>query len=332
MTDPSSTSVQPPTRSRPIRRRVSGIIGWALGALVVVSALALAVGMLAGSNGALESQSSGAAGSAAEDVAADSAGGSADAVRAVQDAGSKVAVAPAGIALADRAVIRTAAISLLSDNVAAARSDLLAVTASLGGYVADEQSEASRGGRLRSTTLTVQVPTADLDVALERMARAGTEIARSQSTQDVTEQVVDVDSRVNSAQAALRRVRLLLKEANSLGDVIRLEQVLSSRQADLESLLSQQESLAARTSMATLRVDVSEPMTEPSDPDEDDDSGFLAGLARGWDALGAGYVALATLAGMLLPTAVVLALIALAVRLVMRRGRWGRSRAAGSTA
>jgi hypothetical protein len=305
--------------------------------VVVISLIALAVGTLSGSNmssGTSESADA-VGGSAAEPEALRSGAGSseksADAVEAVEDSGG-VAVEPAGLALADRSVIRTAAISLLTEDVAAARSDLLAVTESLGGYVADEQSEATRGGRLRSTSLTVQVPTDDLDVAMDRMSRTGTEVARSQSTQDVTEEVVDVDSRVDSAEAALRRVRLLLKEANSLGDVIRLEQVLSTRQADLESLLSQQESLAARTSMATLRVDVSEPSTAAVQPDDDADSGFLAGLARGWDALGAGYVALATLAGMLLPTAVVLALIALAVRLFMRRGRWSRTRATGSTA
>jgi len=75
--------------------------------------------------------------------------------------------------------------------------------------------------------------------------------------------------------------------------------------------------------MATLRVSVFEPDTkEPKAGD--DEAGFLAGLSTGWDALKAGYVALATLAGALLPTALVLGLLALLVRLVLRRGRWGR--------
>jgi hypothetical protein len=75
--------------------------------------------------------------------------------------------------------------------------------------------------------------------------------------------------------------------------------------------------------MATLRVSVSEPADDPK-PTDDDEAGFLAGLSAGWDALKSGYVALATVAGAVLPTAMVLGLMALVVRLIMRRGRWTR--------
>ena len=301
----------------------------ALAVLLGVSLVALVVGVsrMSGSMGTAGSESASSGAMSAEDSVLQR-----DAVGAagLGVARGGKAAQPASLALSDRAVIRTASITVLADDVAAARGELLAITDVLGGYVADERSEADRGGRLRSAELTLQVPTDDLDTALERIAGVGTEISRSQTTEDVTEQVVDVDSRVNSAEAALRRVRLLLGQAKSLGDVIRLEQVLSSRQADLESLLAQQESLAAVTSMATLRVSVSEPETE--EPKADDDAGFLAGLSDGWDALKTGYVVLATVAGALLPTAIVLGLIAVLIRLVIRRGRWSRRRATESTA
>jgi hypothetical protein len=336
MTDPISTGSSPSQRRATVRSRLSGGVGAALAALLLVSLVALVIGVGRSSDYSGESATSESAGSSGgvEGEAAPAMAREESFDRAALDgalSGGKKAVEPAPFALSDRAVIRTAAMTLLADDVAAARSDLLTITESLGGYVADERSEADRGGRLRSAELTVQVPTDDLDAALERIADVGTETSRSQSTEDVTEQVVDVDSRVDSAEAALRRVRLLLKEANSLGDVIRLEQVLSSRQADLESLLSQQESLAALTSMATLRVSVSEPDSKEPQPAVDDEAGFLAGLSDGWNALKAGYVALATLVGALLPTAVVLGLIALLARLILRRGRWSR-RPTSSTA
>ena len=329
MTDPISSG-RSSTRRPSWRRRVTGGAGAALALLLGVSLVALVIGVsrMSGSINTAESQSAGSGATTAEDsvLQRDSAGRA-----GFGGAGGGTVAEPASLALSNRAVIRTASIRLLADDVAAARGELLAVTDVLGGYVADERSEADRGGRLRSAELTLQVPTDDLDTALERIAGVGTEISRSQTTEDVTEQVVDVDSRVNSAEAALRRVRLLLGQATSLGDVIRLEQVLSSRQADLESLLAQQESLAALTSMATLRVSVSEPETEAPKVD-DDAAGFLAGLSNGWDALKAGYVILATVAGALLPTAIVLGLIAVLIRLVMRRGRWSRRRATESTA
>lgn len=323
-----------PSTSPDRRRRVTTAIGVLFAVVATVSLLALGVGALSG--GASDTVSSDT--TSADTGAADrplsggteaglpdaSAARSADSGTA--DSSARAGAEPVAVTLVDRSIIRTASLSLTTDDVEAARRELLAVTDQLGGYVADEQSHADRNGQLRTADLTLQVPTDDLDTAMERIGAAGTVIGRSQSARDVTEDVVDVDSRVASARASLHRVRLLLGRAVSLGDVVRLEQVLSSRQAELESLVAQQESLAARTSMATLRVDVSVPTAVTPPPvDPEQASGFLAGLSRGWDALGAGYLMLATVAGAVLPTAVVLGLLALAVRFAVRRTR-GTSR------
>jgi hypothetical protein len=165
------------------------------------------------------------------------------------------------------------------------------------------------------------VPTDEFDAAMERFSTAGTVTGRTQSARDVTEQVVDVDTRVASAEASLRRIRQLLGRAVSLGDVIRLEQVLSSRQANLESLLAQQQSLAAKTDLATLQVTIEVPPKDTPAVKDEEATGFFAGLSRGWDALATGYVTLATALGTALPTLVVLGLLALLVRVIARRFR-----------
>lgn len=324
MTDTTHTQPgAPPTG----RRRATKAVAVVMAVVVVVSLVALGVGALSGSSSDSTPASGETAslndGAAVQSDAADARSASA----LTSEGGAGSTGQPAGVTLADRSVIRTGAMSLATDDVEAARRELLAVTDQLGGYVADEQSRADRDGRLRSADLTLQVPTGDLDTAMERIGAAGTVISRSQSARDVTSDVVDVDSRVASARASLQRVRLLLNRATSLGDVINLEQVLSSRQAELEALLAQQESLSARTSLALLRVDVSLPALAPPPDKPQEASGFLAGLARGWHALGAGYLALATVVGAALPTAVVLALLALAGRFAVRRIRSSRTAA-----
>jgi len=225
--------------------------------------------------------------------------------------------------LEDRAVVRTGSLTLTSDGVADARGQVLNTVTSLGGYVADEESVADDDGGLRRTDLRLMVPTAEFDEAMQRAAAAGTVVGRTQSARDVTEQVVDIKTRVASAEASLRRIRLLLGRAVSLGDVIRLEQVLSSRQADLESLLAQQESLAAKTELATLQVTITLPpkVEQPTIEEDDEATGFLAGLSRGWDALASGYVTLATVFGTALPTLLVVGLLALIGRWIARRFR-----------
>jgi hypothetical protein len=287
------------------------------GVLLVLTLLALAVGSLggAGSGGDGEAMTAGDGGM--------SAGGS-DAVETAEDvAGRQVGEQAVDVdaALRTRAVIRTGALTLTDPDVADARHQVIAAVRALGGYVADEQSRADEDGDLRLTDLTLQVPTAEFETAMERFGAAGTVIGRTQSERDVTEQVVDVDTRVASAESSLRRIRILLGRAVSLGDVIRLEQVLSSRQADLESLMAQQESLAARTDLASVQVTISTPTRSAVEVETDDATGFLAGLGRGWDALTSGYVALATLLGTVLPTLAVLGGLTLLARWSVRRFR-----------
>jgi hypothetical protein len=143
--------------------------------------------------------------------------------------------------------------------------------------------------------------------------------SRTTTAQDVTGQVADVSSRVESARAALERIRALLDQANSLGTVIRLEGVLSHRQADLEALLAQQAALAGQTTMATLEVAVQgeRPAAAPGS-DTDETRGFVDGLKAGWDGLQRAFVATSTVVGAVLPFGVLAAVVGIPV-LVWRR-------------
>lgn len=313
------TDVPPPGWRRVLL--VVGCIG------VVVTLLALAVGSRGGSSNE-ESAGSGGSGGQGFDAgqsppAFEEASARSDS--ALSDAG-EVEASAVDVPLDDRAVIRAGSLSLTDTDVSGARREVLNAAGNLGGYVADEQSKADADGDLRLTDLTVQVPTDEFDAAMERFSTAGTVTGRTQSARDVTEQVVDVDTRVASAEASLRRIRLLLARAVSLGDVIRLEQVLSSRQADLESLLAQQQSLAAKTELATVQITISVPPKDPPKVEEDEEAaGFFAGLSRGWDALTSGYATLATALGTALPTLLALGLLALLGRWIARRLRRTRS-------
>ena len=67
-----------------------------------------------------------------------------------------------------------------------------------------------------------------------------------------------MESRIKTQRASVARIRELMDQATKLSDVVTLEGELSSRQADLESLLAQQTSLKDRTSLATITLSLSE--------------------------------------------------------------------------
>jgi len=220
------------------------------------------------------------------------------------------------------AVIRTGSLALRTPDILKAQHAISGVLSALDGYLASENTQAGTDGEIRSATLVLKVPSGSFDTAMQRVSQVGDVEARTQSAKDVTREVADVDSRVASARAALERIRLLLDRANSLGTVIRLESVLSDRQAALESLLAQQKALAAQTQMSTIDVSLTVPRTPaPPPPVEEDDRGFVTGLSKGWAAFTTMVLAVATATGAVLPFAVLLAVIGVPAWLIVRRVR-----------
>ena len=233
--------------------------------------------------------------------------------RAATTRGPPRAAAPAPGALPDpigRDVVRTAQLTLqVPDPTAAARGVRTAV-ATAGGVVAEEQVDGT------GAWLVVRVPAAGLDRLVDDLAATGVVLGRSGRAEDATEQVVDLDSRVATQQASVTRVRALLAQATSIGDVVAVESELARREADLDSLQRRLATLKDRVALSTLTVELrSAPAPAPVTPAP----GFGAGLGAGWAGLKVIGSGLATAAGFLLPFLPLLAIAGGVVWVVRRR-------------
>ncbi|MEV0492092.1 DUF4349 domain-containing protein [Streptomyces atratus] len=208
---------------------------------------------------------------------AESAGGESD--RAASDRGPAQSAKPS---LTTAHVIRKASLSVEVKSAPKAAAAARAVTEDAGGLVANEATD--RIDDVRETShLVLRVPQAEYDAVLRKLAGGGKLLSRTSEAKDVTDQVVDVESRITTQRASVARVRKLMDRAEKIADVVALEGELSNRQAELESLLARQESLKDRTTLATITLDLSEP--EPSAQGaDDDDPGFVDALAGGWHA------------------------------------------------
>ena len=166
----------------------------------------------------------------------------------------------------DRKIIATADVSVWTKNVSTAAATLRASVSTAGGYVETEQAVTTptpfdEGGDVvsgpvetSSITMRLRVPTARFDGLLKRLDALGVVTSRNVGAQDVTSEVVDVDSRIISAKASITRMQVLYEKAQSIADVAAIEGELSRRQADLESLLARQKQFADQTSLATIGV------------------------------------------------------------------------------
>ncbi|MFJ9349367.1 DUF4349 domain-containing protein [Streptomyces sp. NPDC101237] len=258
-----------------------------------------------------------------------SASDSGDAKSAVGGA-AEAAAGPAGAAdgggrgagraptLTANRIIRTASLTVQVKDVPRALDEARATAESAGGYVGDETTSRDTGGHER-TRVVLRVPTERYDEVLARLQGAGRLLDRTAKAQDVTDQMVDVDSRVASQRASVARVRELMDRAAKLSDVVTLEGELSSREADLEALLAQQASLKDRTAMATITLSLTR--TPAVRAARDHTPGFTDALAGGWHVFVTVLRWIALALGAALPFAALAALVAVPWWRIARRRR-----------
>ena len=209
-----------------------------------------------------------------------------------------------------RDVVRTAQLTLEVRDPAAATRGVRTAIAAAGGFVAEEQADPA------GSWLVLRVPAAGLDRLVDDLAAAGTVLVRSGRVEDATAQVVDLDSRVASQQASVVRVRALLAQARSIGDVVTVEAELARREADLDALERRLAAVRDQVALATLTVEL---RAAPAPAPDAAPPGFGAGLGAGWAGLRAVGVALATMAGFVLPFLPLVAVAGGAVWAVRRR-------------
>jgi hypothetical protein len=152
------------------------------------------------------------------------------------------------------AVEVTAAVEVA--DVSTALPEVVAIAARREGQVYGSDVSLGDAENARGTVV-IKLPPEQVEPAIADVAALGTLIGRFQDTEDVTDTVTDVETRIISQQQSVDRVQAMLAEAKDLGEVVMLEGELTSRQLVLEQLIAQQRNLRNRTALATLTVELS---------------------------------------------------------------------------
>lgn len=220
----------------------------------------------------------------------------------------------------DRQIIRTASVALrvtakpgaddeatrdaLADAASQAATKVRALGPGTGGYVS-----ASDGGGA-TVSVTLRIPADSYASVMTDLGGIGRVTSRTEKTDDVTDQMIDVASRVASMKASVQRIRTLLTKADRIADVISIESELAQREADLESLENRQTALKNQVALSTITVTITAvTTTDLAQTQAVQRHGFLAGLAGGWRALLAFGTWLGSVLGALLPFLPVIAVV-----------------------
>ena len=220
-----------------------------------------------------------------------------------------------------RSVIKTGEIATTSKDLDEVRQEVDQLLFGFGGQLAGEQTSHDDDGRIERSTLILRVPVAKFDAAMDALEKLGRMKTSDSASKDVTTEVIDVNERVETTQESLDRQQGFLRTSQNIDDLIRFENEITSREAELQSLTAQQAYLNDQTSMSTITLYLSTPKTYVEPPSALEDAGFLAGLKSGWNALKVFAVATLTVVGAVLPSAVAGTLVGVPTWLLVRTMR-----------
>ena len=224
-------------------------------------------------------------------------GGAGPAKEPVQDPNQNPNKVPDNLDVENRSIIYAGTMTVRVDDVDAAATKAIAFATSAGGFVGGDNRR--RDDRRSTGTLVLRIPAAKFTPTLEQLKGLGDEEDRTITAQDVTDQVVDVQARLNNAEASVDRIRALLAKATTIGEITSLESELSRRLSDLESLQARKRKLDGLTALSTITLQLLGP--EAAITTDKDEIGVAVGFKEGLKAFLASLQVALTVLGWLTP-------------------------------
>ena len=215
----------------------------------------------------------------------------------------------------DRSIIKTSSLTIRVKNVEKSITQAQDLATQFEGRVDDSSQYKNPGSEdSLSANLTIRVPSANLEKALEAFKGLGDVEFSSISATDVTMQKVDLDARIAALTTSIERFRELITSATNTSDLIAAETALAERQAELDSLTAQLKYLSEQVDMSVIYLALL-----PNDSfSAIKPIGFLAGIEKGFIALLNAAANLTSILGYFIPWIVAILVLVAIFKLISR--------------
>lgn len=167
-------------------------------------------------------------------------------------------VAESTAAIRTPAIIRTATLRLIAKDFGGARVNVEALINVASGFI-DRMTVTGDASIQRQLIARLRVPGDRLSDTLSRLRGLGAVVEDTQGSDDVTDQMVDLDARITNARATEKRLgEILQNRTGRLSDVLEVERELARVRLDIERLDAEKTNLARRVSYATIDLTITE--------------------------------------------------------------------------
>jgi hypothetical protein len=158
----------------------------------------------------------------------------------------------------DQKIIKTGNLDLVVDDVAESVDNMKALAESAEGYVQNSSTREHSDGTM-SGSITMRVPSEAFDDTLSGLKDLSLVVERETvSADDVTEEYIDIASRLENAKAQEERYVEILDVATTVEEILEIEAALGDIRGYIESLTGQLQYLDSVTSFSTITVSLSE--------------------------------------------------------------------------
>jgi hypothetical protein len=160
----------------------------------------------------------------------------------------------------ERMIVRTGEMSLVVEDVTQACDDIAQLAAGFDGYTASSriwgEDEDMRG------RISIRVPADKFELALTELRNLAVRVeSESTYSEDITEEYIDLESRLNNAEATEQQYLVLLEKAEDVEDILRIYDYLSRVRQEIEQIKGRMQYLERTTSMSLIDVSLEPEVT-----------------------------------------------------------------------
>ncbi len=159
---------------------------------------------------------------------------------------------------ADRKIVQSANISIRTKEYDVFMAALKQKIEQYNGYIEASEEYNYSTNTNRNANMRVKVPADKLASFIEELSSIGTVASLSVTSDDITDSYISVESQIKALETEEKTLLSLLEKAESLDDVIKLQDRLSQVRSDLDTLKMQKQSYDGMVSYSGVTLDISE--------------------------------------------------------------------------
>jgi hypothetical protein len=161
---------------------------------------------------------------------------------------------------AERLIIRSGNISMVVEDTRATLATIEGMVermAAEGAFVVSADEYGGTEGNQPHITISIRISASRFDEIMDRLTEMAVNVtSRNESAQDVTEEYVDLEARLESLEAARQRLMEIMQDARSTKDLLEAEQQLTQREAEIESLKGRMQYLEQSARLSSIWIEL----------------------------------------------------------------------------